>query len=73
MEVVYTRHAKGRMRWREISREEVELILKEPERREYIGPNRFHYFRHIGKRYIRVTCIQEGSKCIVISAVDKSD
>ena len=73
MEVVYTRHAKNRMRWRGIKKHEVEMTLKEPERREIIGPNRFHYFRHFGKRYVRVTCATEDEKLIVISAVDKSE
>lgn len=73
MEVVYTRHAKGRMRWRGITKQEVEAVIQEPERREATDYNRFHYFRHIGGRDLRVTCIIEGLKHIIISAVDKSD
>ncbi len=73
MEVVYTRHAKGRMRWREITKAEVERVLREPDRREWLGTGKFHCFRIIGQRHLRVTVALEGSRYIVISAVDKSE
>lgn len=73
MEVVYTRHVKGRMRWREITKHEVEHTVTDPERKENIGPNRFHCFRHIGQKHLRVTCVVEGEKYIIISAVNKSE
>mgnify|MGYP001566130070 CR=1 FL=1 len=61
------------MRWREITKQEVEKTIEEPEQREAIGINRFHLFKHFGVRFVRVTCVIEASKCIVISAVNKMD
>lgn len=73
MEVVYTRHAKNRMRERNISKDEVERTLQEPEHKENLTANRSNYFHRFGSRHLRVTFVIENGKHIIISAVDKSD
>lgn len=69
----YTRHAKNRMRWRGISKAEIEKTVMEPERTERIGPDRYHYLRSFASRNIRVTVVEETERIVIISAVDKSN
>lgn len=71
--VYYTRHAKSRMHWRGITKEEVTRVLTEPEAKELIGENRYYYFKRVGTMYLRVTCVFEENTCIIISVVDKND
>lgn len=73
MEVVYTRHARARMRWRGITKKEVEEVLAVPDRRVLLPGMKFHCFKSIGKCYLRVTGALENNKCVIISVVDKSD
>ena len=73
MRIIYTRHSKNRMRWRGITKTEVELTVNEPENVKQIAPDRVHYFRRIRERNIRVTCAIESEKVIIISVVDKYD
>ncbi|MDO8618003.1 MAG: DUF4258 domain-containing protein [Candidatus Uhrbacteria bacterium] len=73
MEVIFTRHAKARMRWRGITQNEVMQAIEHPDRTEHLGSDRFHFFHHIGKRYLRVTWVLEERKRVIISVVDKND
>lgn len=71
--IEYTRHAKNRMRWRKISKKEVEMVIKEPEKIEGAKEKRKNIYGSINGKYIRVSCAFEGDKLIIISAVDKRD
>ena len=71
--VIYGRHARRRMSWRGISREEVESVIRNPERVEPTERGRKNLFRRIGIRYIRVTVLESATHLRVITAVDKAD
>lgn len=73
MKIVFTRHAKNRMRWRRINRDEVESVIDEPDQREYIDGRKWNLHKNIGKKNIRVTIVLEGDKQVIISVVDKND
>ncbi len=71
--VTYGRHARRRMNWREISREEVESVISNPERVEPTEKGRANLFSRIGSRRIRVTVLETATNVRVITVVDKAD
>ena len=73
MSIIYTRHALSRMRWRKISKAEIEEVITLPDQKENIGFQRFHYFKAINNRYLRITLAIEDKNFIIISAVQKKN
>ena len=71
--ISYDRHARRRMRWRRISQEEVEGVLRDPERLEPTERGRMNAFKWVGNRYLRVTFRELESSVLVISVVDRTD
>ena len=71
--ITYDRHARRRMRWRRISQEEVESVLRDPERLETTERGRMNAFRWVGNRYLRVTFRELEPRILVISVVDRTD
>ncbi|KKW32894.1 MAG: hypothetical protein UY76_C0014G0007 [Candidatus Uhrbacteria bacterium GW2011_GWA2_52_8d] len=71
MDVRFTRHAKNRMRWRGITKTEVQSVLSNPDAVERLSQDKKNYFKIISKRRIRVTAIQEERELVVITAVVK--
>ena len=69
----YDRHARRRMRWRKISEEEVEYIVRDPERIEPTEQGRLNAFGWVGDRYLRVTFRDLDAELLIISAVDRAD
>lgn len=65
--IKYVRHAKRRMKEREVTEEEVEITIKEP---EYIEPSikgRKNVYKFINNRFLRVTLKEELSHILVIT------
>lgn len=71
-EIRYDRHAKRRMKWRNITKEEVEEVFKLPEKSESTVKGRLNVFKKIGDRYLKVTFKEFEEYILIISAVDKS-
>ena len=71
--IIYGRHARRRMNWRKISREEVESVVRNPERVEPTERGRKNLFGRGDARYIRVTVLESATHVQVITAVDKAD
>lgn len=61
------------MRWRNITEQEIIKVIREPDRKERLTTDKFHFYKSIYNRYLRVTIVLEESRIIIISAVDKSD
>ena len=72
MKVKYTRHAKRRMKWRKISKEEIEKTLEAPDRTESCGEKRVNAFKSLGKRLLKVSYVIEANEIVIISVVDKN-
>lgn len=67
MGVIYDRHAKRRMKEREVSEDEAESALNNP---DYIEPSvkgRTNAFKYINGRYLRVTFKPESENILVIT------
>lgn len=75
MAVVYTRHARHRMKWRKISETEVKKVLENPDRKEpyQVNIEITNIYKQVGKKYLRVSYKQQGNDMLIISVVDKSD
>ncbi len=73
MKIKIDRHAKRRMKWREITKEEIFLVLQNPETVEKSYYGRENAFKNLGKRYLRITFKRKKGYLLVISAVDKND
>jgi hypothetical protein len=70
--IIYTRHAKNRMRWHRIIETEVESALKAPEFLETSVENRLNAWVKISDKFLRVTYKEEGDRLLVISSVKKN-
>lgn len=70
--VMYTRHAKGRMRWRRIERADVAAALSDPDRIERVDVDRVHIWKTIRGRTLRVIIVVEADQIVVITAMEKS-
>lgn len=65
--IKYVRHAKRRMKEREVTEREVEVTIKEP---EYIEPSvkgRKNVYKFINNRFLRVTLKEELNHVLVIT------
>jgi hypothetical protein len=66
------RHAKKRMKWRQISEEEINLTLTVPDKIEESINGRMNAFKMIGNKYIKVTYKELKDEILVISVVNKT-
>ncbi|MDO8674686.1 MAG: DUF4258 domain-containing protein [Candidatus Omnitrophota bacterium] len=71
--IEYVRHARRRMKWRQISEEEVVRTLSSPDKTVVLEDNRYHVYKVIGSRNVRVTYRLSAGKVMVLTVVDKSD
>ena len=69
----YVRHARRRMKWRRISEEEVVKTLNNPDKTEALEENKYHAYKSIGPKNIRVTYRLSVDEVVVLTVVDKSD
>lgn len=69
----YERHARRRMKWRNISESEVEKTLMEPDKIESTKEGRKNVFKMVGNKYIKVTYREYQNEILIISVMDKSD
>jgi hypothetical protein len=72
MKIYFSRHAKRQMKWRKISEKEVEETLISPEKTEDSIKGRKNAFRHVGKKWLKVTFIQEIDQLVIITVIDKT-
>ena len=63
----YDRHAKKRMKDREVSENETELAIKNPDFCEPSVKGRINAFKFTNGRYLRVTFKEEGDYILVIT------
>lgn len=69
----YTRHALRRMRWRKISREEVENTIQFPDNLEPSLKNRLNAYKAIGGRLLKVTYSRKDDLISVVTVVWKGE
>ena len=72
MNISFSRHAKRQMKWREITEDEVKDTVLYPESVEDSIKGRKNAFKHIGKKYLKVTFHKEINKITIVTAVDKN-
>jgi hypothetical protein len=69
LEIIFSRHAKKQMKWREVSEEEVKLTLTDFDKIEDSIKGRKNAYKQFPTRLIKVTFIEEAGKIIVITAM----
>lgn len=67
----YTRHAKGRMRWRRIGREDVDAVLAGPTRVEQMN-GKLRLTKMINGRRLLVIVAVEHDRIVVITAMERT-
>lgn len=67
----YTRHAKGRMRWRRISKRDVETVLGDPERVERMN-GKLRALKTVNDRNLLVIIAVEDDRIVIITAMERS-
>ena len=65
--IKYDRHAKRRMKEREVAEEEVESIMKNPDSLGKSGKERMNAFKFMNGRYLRVSFKEEMDYTIVVT------
>lgn len=65
--IKYDRHAKKRMKDREVTEEETEVTIKNPDFCEQSIKGRINAFKFTGGRYLRVTYKEEDDHILVIT------
>ena len=73
MKLYYSRHAKRQMKWRNISEDEVQNTITNPEKIENSIKGRENAFKHINKKWIKVTFNKDDNKLIIITVIDKNN
>ena len=73
MKLYFSRHAKRQMKWRGISEEEVQSAISNPEETENSIKGRKNAFKHIGKKWIKVTFKEEADTITIVTAMDRSN
>lgn len=63
----YDRHARRRMKEREVAEEEVEAAINEPDYVEASVKERQNAYKFIGNKFLRVTFKEETSNILVIT------
>ena len=66
--IQYDRHAKRRMKEREVSVEEAEVVINNPDYNESSIKGRINAYKFINGRYLRVTFKEESDQILVITA-----
>ena len=61
------------MKWRKISEDEVRNAILNPEEVQDSIKGRKNAFKHINKKWIKVTFKEEDDKITIITAIDKSN
>ncbi len=69
----YDRHARRRMRWRQISETEVEDTVMDPDRLEPSIRGRANAYKRIGDRLIRATFVETENGILIITVVDRTN
>lgn len=72
VEIMFSRHAKRRMKWRKLKEQEVLDTVKSPDRIEPSVHGRTNAYSKFGPKLSKVTYIEESGKIFIISAIDKN-
>lgn len=69
--IKYSRHAKNRMRMRNISDVEINLAIEEPDFTESSADGRVNVWKRSADKFLRVTYKEVVDKVVIITAVKK--
>ena len=69
VELRFTRHARRRMQQREVSREDVEMVIANPDSIE-MGETAVHYDRMLRGRRLRAVVVRDSSPPLVITVME---
>jgi len=70
--IYFSRHVRRQMKWREISEDEIKNTILSPEKIEDSIKDRKNAFKHIDKKWLKVTFKQENDKIVIITVIDKN-
>ena len=73
MIIEYTRHARRRMKWREISESEVKLAISTPDKVEPTEKKRHNAYKTIKGKVLKVTYRKSDNQAQIISALWKGE
>ena len=73
MIIEYTRHARRRMKWRKISKAEVEIAINTPDKVEPTEKMRHNAYKTIKGRVLKVTYRKSDNQTQIISALWKGE
>ncbi len=65
--VIVPRHARRRLRWRDVSREEVIAVVTSPDRTAPSIKERTNAFKALGGRFLRVSYKEEADAILIVT------
>lgn len=68
MTIRYDRHAKRRLKERDVSEDEIEMVIQSPDYTEPSIKGRINAFKFLSGRYIRVTYKNKSDGILIITA-----
>jgi hypothetical protein len=73
MKIKFSRHAKRQMKWRNISEDDINTVLNDPDKLEDTIKGRKNVFKTVSGRFLKVTCLYEKSEVLVITTIVKGE
>ena len=70
--IIFSRHAKRQMKWRDISESDVVSVIVEPLDETTSVKDRVNIWGHVPTGFLKVTISRQGRNIVVITAVKRS-
>lgn len=70
-EIKFDRHARRRMKWRRISKEEIIAAILQPDKKEFSFKRRINVYKETSGKILKVTYRESKENIFVITAVLK--
>jgi hypothetical protein len=69
--IVFSRHARRQMKWRQISEAEVLSVLNTPDRLEQSINDRRNAYKSVDNRLLKATYVEDVENIVVITVIEK--
>ena len=71
MAIIFSRHARRQMKWRQVSEVDVVSVLEAPDRVEQSRDERINAYKLVGDRLLKAMYVEEKGNIVVITVIEK--
>jgi len=69
--IIFSRHARRQMKWRQVSEVDVVSVLEAPDRVEQSRDERINAYKLVGDRLLKAMYVEEKGNIVVITVIEK--